>query len=242
MTFKTGIEQRDTSHGLPRCVICGAQTRPNLQRCHIITQAKQEGWRELMLYGWIPEEAKEDHRHDPRNGILMCRAHHYAFDTYKFFIRFLPNSGRFVFINFSDDPLYQEHHGKAIAINAYEDHSPFPALFLVHEQRVRGFHPFKDISPEISEDVPWQDWMLLDDVVDNGPGPGPIRFKRQSPGGPTSAAVAGGGSSSGGSSVGLMPGPNFDLIAEIRSIIRGTIRVILYVLLSPIRACFARRR
>lgn len=138
-----------------------------------------------------------------------------------------------MFINFSDDPQYQTHHGKAIAINAHEDHSPFPALFLVHEQRVRGFHPFNNISPEIYENVPWQDWILSDDVVDNVPGPG--HFKRQSPSGPTSAAAAGGGSSSGGSSVGLMPGPNFDLIVEIRSIICGTIRVILYVLLSPIR-------
>jgi len=131
---------------------------------------------------------------------------------------------------------------QAIAINTHEDHSLFPALFLVHEQYVCSFYPFNNISPEIYENIPWQDWILSDNVVDNVPGLG--YFKHQSPSrltsavavgsGPPSAVAAASRSSSGGSSVGLMPGPNFDLIIKIHSIICGTIRVVLYVLFSPI--------
>lgn len=153
-----------------------------------------------------------------------------------------------MFINFSNHSQFQEHHGKAIDLTTHEDLSPFPSLFLVHEQRVRGFRPFENVFPEFLEGVPWQDWIESDNVVDDVSGD----FKRERAGGPTgvaaagppSAAAAGGGSSSGGSSVGLMPAPNLDVIVEIHSVMRGTIRVILYFLISTSRffgACLARR-
>jgi hypothetical protein len=33
--------------------------------------------------------------------------------------------------------------------------------------RVRGFHPFQPVVPTIPDDIPWQDWVLSDNVFDN---------------------------------------------------------------------------
>lgn len=44
-----------------------------------------------MADGWIPKEAKPKGENEPRNGVIMCRNHHRAFDSYNFFIRFFPD-------------------------------------------------------------------------------------------------------------------------------------------------------
>jgi hypothetical protein len=84
---------------------------------------------------------------------------------------------KFVFVNYSNDPVLEQFHGKAIALDIRDRHAPFPSLFILHEMRVRGFHPFQPIEPAMPDDAPWQDWILSDSVLDNATGP----FKRVSP-------------------------------------------------------------
>ena len=84
---------------------------------------------------------------------------------------------KFVFVNYFNDPMLQQCHGKAIALDIRDPHAPFPSLFIIHEMRVRGFHPFEPTQPAMADDAPWQDWILLDGVFDNASG----SFKRDSP-------------------------------------------------------------
>ncbi|KAI0263010.1 hypothetical protein BC834DRAFT_888649 [Gloeopeniophorella convolvens] len=60
----------------------------------------------------------------------------------------------------------QQFHGKAIALDSRDRHAPFPSLFIIHEMRVRGFHPFRPVDPAVDDDPPWQDWILSDGVTD----------------------------------------------------------------------------
>ncbi len=46
---------------------------------------------DLKDRGWIPGLAKDAPRHEPRNGITMCKTHHRRFNSYDFFIRFFPD-------------------------------------------------------------------------------------------------------------------------------------------------------
>ncbi|EJC98420.1 uncharacterized protein FOMMEDRAFT_114187 [Fomitiporia mediterranea MF3/22] len=124
-----------------------------------------ELWSELQTYGWIPRQAKAHPEHEPRNGLYMCIHHHRAFDAYRFFIRFYPDIRKFVFVNYSEDAFLRQYHGKAIALDVGDRYAPFPSLFIVHEMRVRGFHPFRPIQPDIGDGIPWQDWILSDDVL-----------------------------------------------------------------------------
>jgi hypothetical protein len=48
-------------------------------------------WMDLKNRGWIPGQAKDTPRHEPRDGITMCKMHHALFDEYSFFIRFFPD-------------------------------------------------------------------------------------------------------------------------------------------------------
>ena len=62
-------------------------------------------------------------------------------------------------------------------MDADHSHAPFPATFLVHEQRVRGYWPFSRPSPiPPSNPFPKQDWIISDaeDVSagENGGGEG----------------------------------------------------------------------
>jgi hypothetical protein len=82
-----------------------------------------------------------------------------------------------VFVNYSEEPSLWEFHGKAIALDIKDRHAPFPSLFILHEMRVRAFHPFQPIKPTIPDGVPWQDWILSDGVFDKVSG----SFKRDSP-------------------------------------------------------------
>jgi hypothetical protein len=82
-----------------------------------------------------------------------------------------------VFINYSNHRYLQEFHGKAIALDIKEKYAPFPSLFIIHEMRVRGFHPFQPVVPTVPDDIPWQDWILSDQVFDNASD----SFKRDRP-------------------------------------------------------------
>jgi len=175
--FKTGINQRDTFIGQPRCIICGLADPMILQHSHIIRDSEPEIWSNLKDRSWIPLHAKDAPEHEPRDGLLMCSNHHLLFDGYAFFIRFFPDIQKFVFINYSKKPILQQFHGKAIALDIRDRHAPFPSLFIIHEMRVRGFHPFAPTEPAMADDGPWQDWILLEGVFDNASG----FFKRDSP-------------------------------------------------------------
>ena len=55
-------------------------------------------------------------------------------------------------------------------------YAPFPSLFIIHEMRVRGFHPFQPVAPTVPDDILWQDWILSGQVFDNASN----SFKRDS--------------------------------------------------------------
>ena len=93
---------------------------------------------------------------EPRNGITLCGSHHYCFDEYRFFIRWVPSVSilifkfylyycqkihRFMFINFPRNEYLEEFHGKPVNLDPDHEHSPFPALFLIQEMRTRRFFP-----------------------------------------------------------------------------------------------------
>jgi hypothetical protein len=95
--------------------------------------------------------------HEPRNGINLCDNHHSDFDSYRFFIRWVPSASLnsemmavfsycrqvriFVFVNFSRSEDLEQFHGKSVVLDADHNHSPFPAPFLIQEMRTRGFYP-----------------------------------------------------------------------------------------------------
>ncbi|KAM6490479.1 hypothetical protein JOM56_013822, partial [Amanita muscaria] len=169
------INERDKFLGENRCVICG-DTGLVLQHAHIIepTTTKPQ-WSDLHSRGWIPSQTKEHFRHEPRNGLLvLCSNHHSYFEGYDFFIRFLPEIQKFVFVNRSDHPSLHKLHGKAIALDIKGRHAPFPSLFIIHEVRA-GFFPFAP-NPDMPNNSAWQDWILSDGVFDNVSG----SFKRNS--------------------------------------------------------------
>ncbi|KXN82322.1 hypothetical protein AN958_02703 [Leucoagaricus sp. SymC.cos] len=107
----------------------------------------------------------------------MCIHHHIMFDTYNFFIHFVPDTQKFVFVNYSNEPILQQFHSKAIALNIKDHYAPFPSLFILHEMRVHRFCPFEPIEPDMPDDGPWQDWITSDGVFDNVSD----SFKRDSP-------------------------------------------------------------
>ncbi|KAF8345072.1 hypothetical protein F5887DRAFT_1102802 [Amanita rubescens] len=175
--FHTGLDRRDRFLGQCRCVICGQSTVESLEHCHVIMDSEPHTWNGLKVRGWIPREAKDTPRHEPRDGMIMCKTHRGIFNAYGFFIRFCPDIRKFVFINYSNDEDLQQFHGKAIALDIKDRYAPFPSLFLIHEMRVRGFHPFQTVVPTIPNDILWQDWILSKQVFDNASG----SFKRDAP-------------------------------------------------------------
>ncbi|KAH9002951.1 hypothetical protein EDB86DRAFT_2894147 [Lactarius hatsudake] len=104
----------------------------------------------------------------------MCNYHHTLFNKFYFFIRFIPKTQRFIFVNYSGSDELQGYHGKAIGLDNQDRHAPFPSLFIIHEIRVRGFHPFQPISTEVPDGNPFQDWIIAGGVFDNS-------FKRDLP-------------------------------------------------------------
>ncbi|EJD04317.1 uncharacterized protein FOMMEDRAFT_167528 [Fomitiporia mediterranea MF3/22] len=159
------IDERDRFLGRACCVICGLRGGYLLQHCYIVGQSERDFWLELKARRWIPPQANQYPRHEPRNGLLMCPNHRLSFENYGFFIRFYPNIRKFVFVNYSGSDYLQQFHGKTIALDTSDRYAPFPSLFIIHEMRVRGFHPFNPVSPDMSNDPPWQDWILSDGVL-----------------------------------------------------------------------------
>ncbi|KAI9510834.1 hypothetical protein F5148DRAFT_1374166 [Russula earlei] len=224
--FITGIDGRDKFLGRNRCVICGVSASVVLEYAHIIGQADPETWTELRDRSWIPLETKDHPQHEPRDGLLMCVLHHRFFDAYTFFIRFFPDVQKFIFINYPDEPILRMYHGKAIALDITDRYAPFPSLFIIHEMRVRGFHPFAPPIPPMPTNLVWQDWILSDGVFDNVSG----SFKRNAPSrnrnttitaqpqplSPLATTIAG-GASSGGRTLAL----NADVIADILAATRA---------------------
>lgn len=75
-----------------------------------------------------------------------------------------------MFFNYSGDVDLQQFHGKVIALDINDRYAPFPSLFIIHELRVRGFHPFQPVNPTVPNDVLWQDWILSKQVFDHASG------------------------------------------------------------------------
>ena len=131
-----------------------------------------------------------------------------------------------MFVNHSGHPEFQPFHGKAIALNIQDHYAPFPSLFIIHEMRVRAFHPFQPAAPAISHDLSWQDWIssggFFGDISGSFNRVAPPHNGNDDKGGPASAqtqvpTTGGGGGSSGGLTLEL----NSNVIAEILSATRG---------------------
>ncbi|KAJ7929237.1 hypothetical protein B0H13DRAFT_1703331 [Mycena leptocephala] len=160
--FDTGIDNRDKFFGRRRCVVCGHSAV--LEHSHIIPLAESDTtWVDLKNRRWVPSAAKSG-QHEPRNGLLMCPTHQKLFDTFFFFIRYIPQSRRFVLVNQSNHYDLEQYHGKCVPLNISDPHTPFPSVFIIHEMRVRGFHPFQAAVPINTDTTIWQDWITTDAV------------------------------------------------------------------------------
>lgn len=193
-----------------------------------------------MARHWLPSVAKASPTHDARNGLLMCANHHRSFDTYKFFIRYIPEAGRhiehthdtqlnppqihkFIFVNQSGSRYDQIYHGKAIGLDASDRYVPFASIFVIHEMRVRGFWPFSDQQLELPEEIAWQDWITSDLLQSTTGGGSPFFHREAQPGGQAPSPILPLNMST-GMSTGTAGGPssgkkilalNNDVIAEI---------------------------
>ena len=78
---------------------------------------------------------------------------------------------KYILIDYSDryNEELQPYHGKAVALDIADNNAPFPSLFIIHEMRVRGFHPFHNTSPEVPADnaIDWQDWVITKGAWDD---------------------------------------------------------------------------
>ncbi|KAF8346113.1 hypothetical protein F5887DRAFT_123490 [Amanita rubescens] len=149
--FHRGLNLRDQK----RCLVCGYRT---VKHCHIIPKSEYTMWEDLRRRNYISATAKPV-EHEPRNGLSLCPNHHGLFDAHRFFIRYVPEQRKFVFVNYSqgeDDAIF---HGKAIKLDVDHRYSPFPSILLIHEWRVRGFYPFATDPLNISSMIEDQDWM-----------------------------------------------------------------------------------
>ncbi|KAF6750325.1 hypothetical protein DFP72DRAFT_969539 [Ephemerocybe angulata] len=167
--FRAGINNRDTLLGETRCVVCGVVDSAFLNDCFIIgwsTYTEKMTWSNLKTRGWIPPKVKAYPEHEPRNGVVMCPNHCVGFNEYLFFIRYVPEVRKYVFINFSNSKDYEKFHGKAVALDPRDHYAPLPALFIIHEMRVRGFHPFDPIEQYVPDKPSWQDWILSEGMLD----------------------------------------------------------------------------
>jgi hypothetical protein len=112
----------------------------------------------------------------------MCRNRNAAFEACLFYIRWVPEVRysnvllsffhstaiihttlfsqfkRFVFVNYSQHPSLEQHHGRAINLNVGDPRLPFHGSFLIQEMRVRARWPFRADRP-ISLPIDWQGWI-----------------------------------------------------------------------------------
>lgn len=76
-------------------------------------------------------------------------------------------------------PHLKQYHGKAIALDAEDLCAPFPLLFLVHENTVRGDNSHQP-TPNVEVTSGWQKWMVRGGVV-NEKVDGSFTFNREAP-------------------------------------------------------------
>ncbi|KAH8823148.1 hypothetical protein DL96DRAFT_1616802 [Flagelloscypha sp. PMI_526] len=162
--FDTGLNERDVHDGNPVCVVCGYGAEDALDYCHIIPKDEIETWNELKRKGWIPNTAKSV-EHESRNGLRLCKNHHATFDRY-FYIRWVKEAKKFIFINHSQSPEFEEYHGKAILLDPDNRRVPFYTLFIIHECRVRGMNPFAADRP-IESSFPYHNWTVRSSATSN---------------------------------------------------------------------------
>ncbi len=171
----------------------------------------------------------------------MCANHRSDFDNLSFFIRFIPEVSlillcskpsvhqkqiqMFVFVNYSgsNSRILEPFHGKIVGLDILDRHAPFPSIFIIHEMRIRGFHPFAPIAPAVPDGFTWQNWISSDGVLNSDGTPG--LSKRNRAPGRTSTTVhpltltqpqtAGAGTSGVSSSRSTLPPLDGNLIAEI---------------------------
>lgn len=67
-----------------------------------------------------------------------------------------------MFVNWSRSADNARYHAKAINLSIDNKRVPFPALFLIHEQRVRSCWPFHDEPEDIPTTIQFQDWMTTE--------------------------------------------------------------------------------
>lgn len=108
------VNRRDTLLGQRCCMVCGSDVHIGsaLQNCYVIRDpfgdtalkcflrcllvSLNEGqWRDLKTRGWIPRQAQEIFKSEPRNCLLMCPNHPILYDKYGFFICFVPDVSSF---------------------------------------------------------------------------------------------------------------------------------------------------
>ena len=93
--------------------------------------------------------------------------HSLDFERYSLFIRFFPDVSlihlcselsiyetkiqKFVSVNYHGLSSLAEFHGKAVALDIKDHDVPFPSLFIIHEIRARGFHPFFQVEQLATE-------------------------------------------------------------------------------------------
>ncbi|KAL5536861.1 hypothetical protein ACEPAF_684 [Sanghuangporus sanghuang] len=165
--FIAGINERDKFLGRNRCVICGIRT--SLELCYIIPKSEPETWIGLKRRDWLPEETKERPEHEPRGAM--------AFSCVGTITVHLMNIiSLYVFF-----PMFA-----TIALDNRDRYAPFPSLFIIHEMRVRGRHPFQPSDIDLPDDIPWQQWIsaggAYHDVSDS--------FNRRAPPGSRSGHVS----------------------------------------------------
>ncbi|KAL1669831.1 hypothetical protein GGG16DRAFT_60484 [Schizophyllum commune] len=168
-TADARVTARDTFRGNPCCVVCGEP----------IPLQYSTLWDDLKKRGWLPDWANENAENEPRNAIILCPNHKGLFESYMCFIRYVPSERKFIFVHYGDNRTNGKFHGKAVALDINDELAPFPALFLLHEQRVRGFQPFSEPSPLLPKVISWPDWILSRDILQ--PGADGSLFRREGP-------------------------------------------------------------
>ncbi|KAL1677554.1 hypothetical protein EV122DRAFT_193271, partial [Schizophyllum commune] len=162
--FTEALDGRDVFLGQKRCVVCRAgQT----EYCYILPDTDSTTWAEAKAHGWVPAHAAELPEH-PSNGLLLCATHKAELQSKSFFIRYLPEHQKLIFLNLSAAPALQPFHAKAIALDIDEHNSTLPTLFLLHELRARAAYPFQSVPypPQPSPgDIAWQDWITSSGVL-----------------------------------------------------------------------------
>ncbi|KAH9980546.1 hypothetical protein BJV74DRAFT_779408 [Russula compacta] len=182
VAFNRNLDDRDVFLGERRCVICGQSSSRTLQHCHIVGRLDDAAWSMLKRLEWVPATAKGSPEHESRNGLTMCSNHHLEFDNWEFFIRFQPETGKYIFVHYDSyrtSRALEPFHGKAVALDFKDNRAPLPLLLLVHEYMVRGRN-FYQPTPDVEVASGWQDWIINDGVVSEGDN-GSFAFKRSAP-------------------------------------------------------------